>query len=111
MAQAVDTCLAEIEQGGDRVDRVDAVVREADGWRVSGALEGGMNYWCAIDGAGQVSGVGGSGTAYAEPVADGEYGEDYYRRARANKDGADAGGDPAEYRTDYEVAQAEDFSE
>ena len=103
MAQAVDTCVAEIEQGGDRVASVDAASREADGWRVSGALDGGMSYWCTIDGAGYVSGVGGSGTAYAEPVADAQYGDDYYANARAAKAQADGDLGPEE----HELAQAE----
>jgi hypothetical protein len=105
MAQAVDTCVAEIEQGGDRIGSVDAVSREADGWRVSGALDGGMAYWCTIDGAGRVSGVGGSGTAYAEPVADAQYGDDYYANARAAKARGEAEGDLGE--PGYAMAQAE----
>ncbi len=102
MAQAVDSCVAEIEQGGDRVGSVDAVAREADGWRVSGVLDGGMSYWCRVDGSGYVSGVGGSGTAYAEPAGDGPYDDDYYARARAERDAAGVDGDLG-----YTVAQAE----
>jgi hypothetical protein len=85
MSQAVDTCVAEIEQGGERIASVDAASRDADGWRVSGELDGGAGYWCRIDGDGRVSGIGGSGTAYAEPVAEQRYDDAYYARARASK--------------------------
>ena len=105
LSQAVDTCVAEMEQGGDRVASVDAVSREADGWRVSGALDGGMSYWCTIDGAGYVSGVGGSGTAHAEPVPDAQYDDDYYARARAATEDVGVDGELGE--PSYAVAQAE----
>jgi|GEM_PF-3978628 hypothetical protein len=102
MARAVDSCVAEIEQGGDRVGSVDAVAREADGWRVSGVLDGGMSYWCRVDGSGYVSGVGGSGTAHAEPAEDRQYDDDYYARARAERDAAGVDADLG-----YAVAQAD----
>lgn len=105
MSQAVDTCVAEIEQGGERIASVDAASRDADGWRVSGELDGGAGYWCRIDGDGRVSGIGGSGTAYAEPVAEREYDDAYYARARASK--AQAGEADGERGDDrYALAQA-----
>ena len=61
---------------------VEGATRDGYGWRVSGELESGSAYWCTIDNNGQVSGVGGSGWGYAEPVEDGQYDDDYYARAR-----------------------------
>lgn len=100
MAQAVDSCVAELEQSGERIATVDSASRDADGWRVSGELDGGAGYWCRIDNAGRISGVGGSGSAYAEPVADGQYDDDYYARARVAKAMAGAEADTDQVDTD-----------
>lgn len=108
IGRAVDKCVAEVEAGRGPVGSVDSAGRESDGWRVSGRLEGGDSYWCTVDAAGRISGVGGAGTAYAEPGAAAQYDDAYYARARAAKahvgeaiDG-DLSGDAG-----YAVAQAE----
>ena len=54
---AVDTCVAEVERGSTKVDTVDAVDREGEGWRIAGRTQGGAPYDCAVDGAGQVRSV------------------------------------------------------
>jgi len=51
---AVDDCVAEIERGNRRVDSVDSVNRESDGWRVQGTVEG-RPFACTVDRDGRVS--------------------------------------------------------
>ena len=103
IGRAVDKCVAEIEAGMGPVDRVEAAGRAADGWRVSGRLQDGADYWCTVDADGRVSGVGGAGTAQAEQVGDGQYDDAYYAEARAAK--AQVEGDIGEDRP-YAMAQA-----
>ncbi len=54
---AVDTCVAEIENGGNRVSSVDAANRAGDGWRVEGSTGNGRDFACTIDGQGRVRSV------------------------------------------------------
>lgn len=54
---AVDTCVAEIENSGNRVDSVDAVNRIGDGWRVEGRTGNDRAFACAIDRDGRVRSV------------------------------------------------------
>lgn len=49
MDAAIETCIGEVERGRDRVDTVDAVNREGDGWRVEGRVEGGREFGCSVD--------------------------------------------------------------
>lgn len=91
--RAVDMCVREVERGQGYVAGVDSANRDAEGWRVAGELESGASFWCTIDNSGRISGVGGSGTAYGEPVEDLQYDDDYYVRARAAQDGAGVDGD------------------
>ncbi|MFM6933334.1 MAG: hypothetical protein ACKOUT_13960 [Novosphingobium sp.] len=54
---AVDTCVADVERGTNRVDTVDNVNRQGDGWRVEGRTQGGASWNCSVDGSGRVKGV------------------------------------------------------
>jgi len=51
---AVDACVGEVERGSTRVDTVDNAGRDGDGWRVTGRINGGRNFDCAVDGQGRV---------------------------------------------------------
>ncbi len=53
---AVNICVRTIERDV-RVDRVDAVDRTGDGWRVTGALYNGEGFTCRIGGDGRISSV------------------------------------------------------
>ncbi len=94
---AVDICVDEAERGADRVGSVDSATRTAEGWRVSGELENGAPWSCAIDNDGRVSDMDlgtygyGQGTAPAERVEDGQWSDDAYSRARERQQGV--GGD------------------
>jgi hypothetical protein len=55
--RAADLCANAAEQKGNRVDFVDNVSRDGDGWAVSGALEGGAGFACRIGNDGQVRDV------------------------------------------------------
>lgn len=110
--RAVDMCVAEVEDGGERVGSVDSATRSGEGWHVSGALESGAAYSCTIDNEGRLSNVfaGDRGTVYepAGAAPDGEYDDDYYSRARENQRSAEP------YSDDdgrYETARAPDFAQ
>ena len=68
--------MSEAERGSDRVGSVDSATRSAEGWRVSGELENGAAWSCAIGNDGRISdmnlGTYGYGTAPAERVEDGQ---------------------------------------
>ena len=53
---AVDSCVGEIERGDSRVDSVDTVGRDGDGWRVQGRT-GGRDFTCFVDRDGGVRNV------------------------------------------------------
>lgn len=99
---AVDICVSEAERGSDRVGSVDSATRTAEGWRVSGELENGAPWSCAIGNDGRISdmnlGTHGYGTAPAERVEDGQWSDEAYSRARERQQGvggaidADLGG-------------------
>jgi hypothetical protein len=55
--RAADLCADAAEGKGNRVDFVDNVTRDRDGWSVSGALEGGAGFGCRIGNDGQVQDV------------------------------------------------------
>ena len=86
---AVDICVSEAERGSDRVGSVDSATRSAEGWRVSGELENGAAWSCAIGNDGRISdmnlGTYGYGTAPAEAVEDGQWSDEAYLRARENQ--------------------------
>ncbi len=54
---AVDGCVSEVERSSARVDTVDAVNREGEGWRVSGRATSGAPFDCQIDGSGRIRSV------------------------------------------------------
>ena len=54
---AVDRCVGEVERGSTRVDTVDSVNRDANGWRVAGRIGGGQSFDCSVDGEGRIRSV------------------------------------------------------
>lgn len=86
---AVDSCVSEAERGAERVGSVDSAVRTPDGWRVSGELDNGAAWSCAIDNDGRISdmnlGTYGYGTAPAARAEDAQWSDEAYRRARENQ--------------------------
>jgi hypothetical protein len=102
MAQAVDTCVAEVEAGRGPIGSVDRASRSGEGWYVAGELEGGTPYSCWIDGGGRVTDIeaGDYSAGYEAPAADSP------TTALVSKQQAsEAGGDPGDGR--YEMARAE----
>lgn len=59
---AVDICVDEVERGSRRVDSVDAVNREGDGWRVQGRSDG-RDFSCTVDRDGRIRGMTVDGAA------------------------------------------------
>lgn len=59
--RAVDSCVSEIERGGGerRVETVDTVARESDGWRVQGQTNGGGSFSCTVGRDGTIRSVDG----------------------------------------------------
>ena len=53
--RAVERCASEIERGDRRIDEIEEVAREGNGWRVTGRVTGGDNFECTVDRDGQVS--------------------------------------------------------
>lgn len=51
---AVDSCVNEVERGSTRVDSVDTVGRDGDGWRVEGRISGGRPFACSVSGSGRI---------------------------------------------------------
>lgn len=54
---AIDRCKGEVMRGSTRIDEIDAVNREGDGWRVQGRTNGGGTFSCTIDGDGRIRNV------------------------------------------------------
>jgi hypothetical protein len=84
--RAVDMCAREVERNG-RVDTVDGVDRNGDGWRVTGKLATGAPFACSIGNDGRIDAVdyGDRGAAN-----DAQWDDDRYAAARAAHDGAAA---------------------
>ena len=61
--EAIDRCREEVSRGSTKIDEVDAVNREGDGWRVQGRTSGGGNFSCTIDGDGRIRNVNIDGRA------------------------------------------------
>ena len=57
MAQAVEVCVAEVEDGRGAVSSVDRASRSGEGWFVAGEIDGGTPFSCWIDGAGRVTDI------------------------------------------------------
>lgn len=51
---AVDNCVNEVERGSTRVDSIDTVGRDGDGWRVDGRISGGKPFSCSVSGSGRI---------------------------------------------------------
>jgi hypothetical protein len=64
---AVNRCVGEVERGSKRVDQVESVNRDGQGWKVTGRMAGGESFSCSIDGDGRVrsSDIGGQ-TAWGD---------------------------------------------
>lgn len=54
---AINRCLGEVSRGSSRVQDVDAVNREGDGWRVEGRTGNGGSFRCTIDGSGRIRNI------------------------------------------------------
>lgn len=54
MDASVSACTGEIERGNRRVDTVDGVNRESEGWRVTGKLRDGRSYSCTAGPDGRI---------------------------------------------------------
>jgi hypothetical protein len=60
---AVDNCASEVERGSSRIDTVDSVDREGEGWRIEGRVGGGKPFTCTADRNGRISGISVDGRA------------------------------------------------
>ncbi len=60
---AINRCMDEVSRGATKVDEVDSVNRDGDGWRVQGRTSGGGNFSCSIDGDGRIRNVNIDGRA------------------------------------------------
>lgn len=88
--RAVDMCLAEIERDV-RVDTVDNVSRDGEGWMVTGRVYNGDGFFCRIGNDGRISEVtfSGRGAAYEaqdRQADDRQWDDSRYRDARRNAD-------------------------
>jgi len=61
---AVNACIDEVARGSARVDGVDTVNREGQGWRVRGRTMKGGDFICSVDGTGRVTEISVDGKAY-----------------------------------------------
>ncbi|PEQ12048.1 hypothetical protein B2G71_14530 [Novosphingobium sp. PC22D] len=61
--EAVDICADEIERGDRRIDSVDTVAREGEGYRVEGRMRDGRDFACGVDGDGRIRKVAIDGRA------------------------------------------------
>lgn len=60
---AINRCMSEVSRGSSRVDEVDSVAREGDGWRVMGRTSSGSQFSCAVDRDGRIRNVNIDGRA------------------------------------------------
>lgn len=51
---AIDRCASEVERGDRRIESVESVNREGEGWRVAGRMDGGKEFSCTIDRDGRI---------------------------------------------------------
>jgi hypothetical protein len=54
---AINRCMSEVSRGSSRVQDVDSVAREGEGWRVMGRMSSGSSFSCAVDGDGRIRNV------------------------------------------------------
>lgn len=93
--RAVEMCVREVERDA-RVDRVDSVERDGEGWEVEGRLYNGEQFSCEIGSDGRIEDIeiDGRDVAYAAPrgsgaeVDDRQWDEQRYAQARARLDRA-----------------------
>jgi hypothetical protein len=60
---AIDRCMDEVSRGSTKIDEVDSVNRDGDGWRVQGRTSSGGQFTCTIDGDGRIRNVNIDGRA------------------------------------------------
>ena len=86
--RAVDMCVAEIEREV-RVSSVDAVDRDATGWRVSGALYDGQGFTCRIGNDGRIADIdyGSGGVSYSTEARGDQWSDEAYADAWSRVDG------------------------
>lgn len=60
---AIDRCMDEVARGSAKIEEVDSVNRDGDGWRVQGRMSGGGDFSCSIDGDGRIRNVNIDGKA------------------------------------------------
>ncbi|MFZ9395694.1 MAG: hypothetical protein ACO25F_06485 [Erythrobacter sp.] len=86
--RAVDMCVAEVERDV-RIDTVDSVERNGEGWRVAGTIFNGDRFTCSIGSDGRIDNVDyGDSFAAAAVPADNQHSDDRYRAAWAQHDNA-----------------------
>lgn len=87
LENAVSQCVNRIERDV-RVDSVDSVDRNGEGWLVQGALYDGERFTCRISNDGRVSDVnfgGGFTGASVEPAEDNQWSDERYEEARRSQ--------------------------
>jgi hypothetical protein len=82
--RAVDMCTRELERSA-RVDTVDAVSRNGDGWRVSGRLDSGRSFTCSVGDNGRIEAIDADDRG---AVNEDQWDDDSYAAARQAQDGA-----------------------
>lgn len=60
---AINRCMDEVSRGSTKIEEVDSVNRDGDGWRVQGRTDGGGNFSCTVDGDGRIRNVNIDGRA------------------------------------------------
>ena len=85
--RAVDMCVREVERDA-RVDRVDSVERDGNGWEVEGRLYNGEEFSCRIGSDGRIEDldIDDRDVAYADSVEDRQWDDQRYAQARARMD-------------------------
>lgn len=80
---AAEICAREVERT-ERVEEVNSVDRNANGWRVEGRLASGRGFSCEIDNNGRLGPVDLGGSRVG--AADGQWDDDAYARARSGQE-------------------------
>ena len=80
---AVSMCVSQIERDV-RVDQVESVDRNGDGWRVTGSLYNGERFTCRIGEDGRIDDVDYSGRFSASAAQDNQLSDDRYQSAWNN---------------------------
>ncbi len=80
LENAVSQCVDRIEQD-IRVDSVDSVDRNGEGWLVTGALFNGSGFLCRIDNNGRIADIDYGGFASRSGASDADFGENRFEGA------------------------------